>query len=362
MRCRWLVLILLSLSVLTCQSFAQQAPASSSAAGNEAASPASEVAPDAAVITIDGVCKKDPAPDAKSSAPSQTATPAQPDVPPIPGPSAFDLPTAAAGSDGRCVTVITRAQFEKLTSALKPQMSPALKKQLATYYPQMLFSAQRIEELGLDKDPSFETKLGFGYLQVLHKSFTQYVQDNARNLSDADVEKYYKEHPETFEQVDLLRLLIPDAKRKASAATSDAGPVAPTVKLVAQRIYREALAGGKFETLQARAFKAVGDASDPPEVALGKVTRAEIPAEVRSMVFALRPGDVSKPTLGVEGLFIFKVRSKSVIPLSNAKGVIQRIRIKEAMDGLKNSIHSQLNEAYFGKPADSAKAGKAASK
>jgi len=364
MRCRWLVLTLLSLSisVLSWQSFAQQAPASSPAAGGEATSPASEVAPDAAVITIDGVCKKDPTADAKPAAPSQTAGAAQPDVPPIPGPSAFDLPTAAAGSDGKCVTVITRAQFEKLTNALKPQMSPALKKQVATYYPQMLFSAQRIEELGLDKDPSFETKLGFGYLQVLHKSFTQYVQDNARNLSDADVEKYYKEHPETFEQVDLLRLLIPDAKRKASDATSDTGPVAPTVKLVAQRIYREAVAGGNFETLQARAYKAVGDASDPPDVALGKVTRAEIPVAVHSVVFALRPGEVSKPTLGAEGLFIFKVRSKSVIPLSNAKGVIQKIRTKEAMDGLKNSIHPQLNEAYFTKPADDAKSGKGASK
>jgi hypothetical protein len=348
---RWFVRILLLFAALSSQSPAQQAPASSPTANDEATLPATQVAPDAAVITIDGVCNKAPESSATQAETSKTGAAAQPDiVPGFPEPSAFGLPGSAAASDGKCVTVITRAQFEKLTNALSPKMSPNLRLQVATFYPQMLLSAERIEELGLDKDQSFETKVGFGYAQVLHKAFTQYVQDKARDISDADVEKYYKEHPEAFEQVDLLRILVPTAKRHTSEPAHGATSAESAMKLEAETIRRQAVAGGDFEKLQEKAFKAAGDSSDPPDVEVGKVTRAEIPVAVHSVVFSLRPGQVSKPVQGAEGWFIFKVRSKSIIPLSNAKGVIQRIRTTEAMNALKNSIHTQLNESYFVKP------------
>jgi hypothetical protein len=357
MRHRWLVRMLLLVLTWSCQSPAQQAPANSPAAAVEATSPTTQVAPDAAVITIDGVCKKEAASAGTQAATPQTAGAAQPDViTSFPDPSSFGLPASAGASDGKCVTVITRAQFEKLTNALSPTMSRELKLQVATFYPQMLLSAEQIEELGLEKDPSFETRVGFGYVQVLHKAFTQYVQDKARDISDAEVEKYYKDHPEAFEQVDLLRILVPTSKRHTSEPAHGTTPTEPAMKIEAERIHNEAVAGGDFEKLEEKGYKAAGDPSDPPEVELGKVTRAEIPVAVQSVVFGLRPGQVSKPVAGAEGWFIFKVRSKSVIPLSNARGVIQKIRTREAMDALKNSIHAQLNEAYFNKPgADAAK-------
>jgi PPIC-type PPIASE domain len=355
MRRSCFVRILLFFAALGCQSPAQQAAVNSPTASEEATSPGTQVAPDAAVITIDGVCKK--APSATQAETSKPATAAQPDViPSFPDASAFGLPASAPASNDKCVTVITRAQFEKLANALSPKMSPNLKLQVATFYPQMLLSAQRIEELGLDKDQSFETKVGFGYAQVLHKAFTQYVQDQARDISDADVEKYYKDHPEAFEQVDLLRILIPTSKRDTSEPTHGATSAEPDMRLEAERIRREAVAGGDFQKLQEKAFKAAGDPSDPPDVEVGRVTRAEIPVAVQTVVFGLQPGQVSKPVQGSEGRFIFKVRSKSIIPLSNAKGVIQKIRTTEAIDALKNSIHAQLNESYFSKTgADAAK-------
>lgn len=370
MQRRWLVLALFLLLGLGRQSPAQQAPANNPGAGDVVTPPASEVALDAAVITIDGLCRKDSGSDARPVAPSQTDGAGQSNiVPGSPDPSVFGLPTATTGTDDNCRTVITRAQFEKLINALSPQMSHDLKMQVATFYPQMLLSAQRIKELGLEKDPSFETKLGFGYVQVLHKAFTQYVQDKARDISDADVEKYYKEHPEAFEQVDLLRILVPTPKGRTSKPTSAVRSTkgstadASTMKLEAQRIRRQAVAGGNFETLQDQAFKAAGDSSAPPNAEPGKLTRAEIPAAFHKAIFELRPGQVSEPLPGPEGLFIFKVRAKSVIPLSDAKGVIQKIRTKEAMDGLKNSIHPQLNDAYFKSPAaDTPNSGEGASR
>jgi peptidyl-prolyl cis-trans isomerase C len=299
----------------------------------------------------------------------QTAGVAQGEIPGSPDPSIFGVPSSAAGTDGNCRTVITRAQFERLANALNPQMSHETKMQIATRYPEMLLSVQRIKELGLDKDPSFETRLGFGYVQVLHIALTQYLQNKARDVSDADVEKYYKEHPEAFEQVDLLRILVPTAKGRASKpapATPSGGSATaaePAMKIEAERIRREAAAGGDFEKLQEKGFKAAGDPSDPPNVELGKITRAEIPVAYHKVIFALRPGQISEPLPSPEGWFIFKVRSKSVIPLNNAKGVIQKIRTKESMDALKGSIHPQLNEAYFKSPtADETKSGEGESR
>src|SRR5215831_3535619 len=85
---------------------------------------AAKVSPDMAVITIKGLCDK-------------SATP----------------------SASPCQTVVTRAQFEKLTNALLPNMKPSLQLQVAHGYPDLLEMAQAAEARGVDKTSRFQERL-----------------------------------------------------------------------------------------------------------------------------------------------------------------------------------------------------------
>src|SRR5215831_19789582 len=87
---------------------------------------AANVSPEMAVITIKGLCEK--------QAPSSTSP---------------------------CETVVTRAQFEKLTNALLPNMKPSFQLQVARGYPDLLEMAQAAEARGVDKTSRFQERLEF---------------------------------------------------------------------------------------------------------------------------------------------------------------------------------------------------------
>ena len=114
--------------------------------------PEAKVGPDDAVITMNGFC----------------GHPAQP------------------GKD--CKTVITRAQFEKLTDALQPGMPLSLRRKVANSYASNLKMSAAAEKRGLDKTPAFEEELRFARMQLLAQDLSRALQADADNISDADLE------------------------------------------------------------------------------------------------------------------------------------------------------------------------------
>src|ERR1700691_3439687 len=104
-------------------------PATQALAASEA--PESKVGPDDPVITLNDYC----------------AVPAPQDHP--------------------CQTVITRAQFEKLTEALQPGMSLSLKLNVANAYVRNVKMSAAAEKRGLDKTAEFEEAMRYARMQLL---------------------------------------------------------------------------------------------------------------------------------------------------------------------------------------------------
>ena len=69
-------------------------------------------------------------------------------------------------------------------------------------------------------------------------------------------------------------------------------------------------------------------------------------------VFELKPGEVSQVISDSGGHYIYKMNSKDLIPLDQAKDEIhttlQNQRTREMMDKLNASFKVETNEAYFG--------------
>lgn len=360
MRYRWLILTLFTFLTLgRSLAYGQVIFTSDPGSGTRPATalppsavPPSNLAPDAPVVTIDGLCGSDSYSIAEPGATSKLARPAD-SKSAVPQSTTGSAPAGHAG----CRTIITRASFEKLASVVAPSQPPQAALQLARLYSQQLVFAHEARELGLDKDPQFDDILKFTYLQVLARAMNTRLQQQSE-IPDAEFEKYYKEHPEQFEEVALLQASIP--KQKKHATQSGSAPQAKVnnaadeaaMKSEAEKIHRQVLAGGDFEMLQDEAYEIAGDPDGAPDTDMGTHTRSEL-GKFQKEIFALQPGQISELIEGPEAWHIFKVVSKQMRPQADARKFLNGQRVKAAIESLQNSVKPQYNGAYFGPAAAS---------
>lgn len=152
---------------------------------------AAAVAPEAAILTIKGLCPQ-PMPKAEGTS-----------------------------ADAACQTVITRAQFERLADAIHPNMPPTTKRQLAKSYPRMLVMAREAEQRGLDKQTHFEELIAYARVQILAQELVHNIQDEAAQVPAKDIQDYYRDNSATFDRASLERIMIPDIRRAEPVKDKD---------------------------------------------------------------------------------------------------------------------------------------------
>jgi len=284
-----------------------------------------------------------------------------------------------------CKTVITRAQFDKLAEALQPNMSPAIRRQLATRYSWALRMAADAEKRGLDKQPSFEQKMQWARMQILSQELSTALQGDSAKITDADVEDYYKKNESSYEQATLTRIFVPKTKQitpaatpkapaktgtaagaKTGTATAKAGtpatakpPAQPTeaqkkaaeeaMKKLANSLRDRAVQGEDPDKLQKAAYTAAG-LPGVPSTKLEKQRRANLPP-AHQAVMDLKAGEVSEVIVDANsGFYIYKMVSKETLSLEAAAPEIRKVlssqRYRDAMQSYQSNV--DLNDAYFG--------------
>jgi hypothetical protein len=90
---------------------------------------------------------------------------------------------------------------------------------------------------------------------------------------------------------------------------------------------------------------------ESPTVNLPSVRRTGL-SPAQAVVFDLKPGEVSPVINDSGGHFIYKMNSKTPIPLDQAKteihGKLQSDRMREMTENLNKSFQVETNDAYFG--------------
>lgn len=349
---RWLLCVFLG-----ALGWAQAAPGTPGSPQTETtpADPSAAVPPTAAVITIKGVC------------PAQAKAAAK-------GTAASAAKTATAKSPATdCKTVITKEEFETLASHLAPNVTPQMKKQLASVLPQWILMSNEAKKRGLDKTPQFEDRVKVLKMQILSQELRQNIQDEAGKISPEETEAYYKEHANDYEQFNLDRLFVPRTKQiepdakgenekpeklsdeaqkaKQAEEKAKADEAEQAMTQLAESLRTRAAAGEDFAKLQKEAFTAAGMKIDSPTVNLASVRRTGLPP-AQSSVLDLKPGEVSQVINDAGMHYIYKLNSKSEIPLDQVKNEIhsklQNDRMREMMEKLSNPSQIETNEAYFG--------------
>jgi len=349
MRKSWLLCVLLG-TLAWGQAAPSQPPSAQPATPDTAAS----VPPTAAVITIIGVCPAEPHTAAAKATGAKTATRA----------------TGAAD----CKTVITKAEFEKLADALAPNVTPQLKRQLAGLLPRLIAMSDAAKKQGIDKTPQYAESLKFVKMQVLANDLQRKIQKQAADVPPAEIEKYYKDNPEAYEQYTVERLFVPrtkqndnevkaedeekdqkmtddEKKAKEAAEKAKAEENEQSMTKLAEDLRDRAAKGEDFTKLQKEAFEAAGMKIESPTVNLPNLRRTGLPP-THAAVFDLKVGEVSQVISDAGGHYIYKIVSKNEMPFDQAKNEIhnklQNDRMRDMMEKLNNSFKTETNEAYFG--------------
>jgi hypothetical protein len=362
MRMSWLVCVLLGAMAwgqaapgapAEAQPSPMQAPGLPKPAASTAET-AAAVPATAAVITVNGVC------------------PAQPKTAAAKGAAAKPATAKTPATD--CKTVITKAEFEKIADAVSPNVTPQLKQQLAGVLPRFIAMSDAAKKQGLDKTPQFQEMMKFARMQILTNELQRSIQEKAAKVPEADIDSYYKDHSEAYEQFNLDRLFVPRTKQvQADAKDKDedkneklteeqekakqaeekakAEENEQAMSKLAEDLRARAAAGEDFAKLQKEAFEAAGMKIESPTVNLPKVRRTGLPP-AHAAVFELKAGDVSQVINDNGGHYIYKVVGKDQLTLAQVKDEIENQlksqRTREMMEKVNNSFQVEKNEAYFG--------------
>jgi hypothetical protein len=270
----------------------------------------------------------------------------------------FCADPARAGS--ACKTVITRAQFEKLTEALQPGMSLTLRLNVANAYARNLRMAAAAEKRGLDKTPAFEEAMRYARMQLLAQDLTRALQAEANEISEAELEDYYKENQSSYEQATLARIFVPRTKQSDAAhgeheeAQTKADEDA-MVK-VAGELRVRAVNGEDPDKLQIEAYTEARIPRTNSDTKMEKVRRTALPPRHES-VMEMKPGEVSEVISDPGGAhFIYKMISKQTLTLEEAKaeirGAISSQRYRDSMKGFQGDV--VFSDAYFNPPGRAA--------
>jgi hypothetical protein len=283
-----------------------------------------------------------------------------PDAPVITLPGVCEHPPADKTSDPNCKTVVTKADFEQLLSAIAPNIPPQAKRQLATRYAMGLVMATKAEQMGLDKTPRFQEMLKVSRTQALAQELNRTLSEQAGQVSDKDIKDYYDKNAAGYESADLQRIYIPKSKQvvtpkgvKLTAAESKAqqqqGDAA--MKAEAEKVRAAAAASASWDKLQAEAFTVAGLKTTPPSTSMPNTRRSVLPASQAS-VWDLKPGEVSPLMSDSSGYYVYKMGKKGTVPFDQVsdeiKGKLRTQRMQDSMQEIQTSSTPTLNDAYFG--------------
>jgi len=234
---------------------------------------------------------------------------------------------------------ITADDIQKMTSMFNPQDMQAFQQNpqfiLSQYFLFVDLAKQGEQRKLLDKSPYKEQYEGLK-LQLLRNARVN-DENNSFPVSPEMVDSYYKEHSAQFEQAKIKVIYIPFAGTAAVPTGTDAAAMAAAAKA--------AIAAGQSKRPEAEALALANDivkqlrggadfvkmvekySEDTTSKASGGdfpaiKTSSEFPAELKTAVFAMKPGEISDPIRQPTAFYIVRLEGKGPQPVGEVGEVI----------------------------------------
>ena len=291
--------------------------------------PVSDVAENATVITLHGLCSSD----ANKAGAEKSNDP-------------------EASDPKICTMTVSRDQFEDVLSAVSlggQSFTAGAIRNVADTYVQNLVLADAALKAGVDKDPRVQKLLELVRTRTLAEAYRHAAEEKYRNPSPDEIEKYYHAHISQYEAVKTERILIP----KFNPKSPKDGQFLKEAEALAHELHDRAAQGEPADRLQNEAFIKLGIPAPAflPENGLRRRASFPVP-DIERDVFALKPGEVTKVENEGSEFTIYRLITRDTWTLEQVRGEIVRDIFRQKMEddvkGVLQSVKSDMNQQYFG--------------
>ena len=216
--------------------------------------------------------------------------------------------------------------------------SPEKKKEFLDNLIRIEVMAKEAEKRGYDKDPEVIRVMKQQMIsKFLRKDFESKLK--VEDVPDADVEKYYKEHPEEFNRPDEVRVSQIVVKDKAKA----------------DKVVRDANAASKTDPKGFRDLVTKYSEDEDSKARGGDLTSFDrnattVPKPIVEAAFALKEvGDVSPPVKTDSGFVVLRLTQKRPgfsRPLAEVKRQIQQRLFRDLRTKAMDAFVAELRQKY----------------
>lgn len=250
--------------------------------------------------------------------------------------------------------VITAEEFNLIYKRLgrgNPQMASLAKKRevLEQAIDQILLFDEARRQ-GVDRRPVVRMQIEEAVSKILIQAMLREAMAKARDVSDADVQAYWKAHPEEFQGSPKIRLrhIFIAFKDPQSLADKD------QTSIKAGEVLKKLKQGEPFDILARRQ-------SDDPATRdrggdMGYMELNQVAPYLVKAIEHLKPGEVSPPIAGPFGYHLIKMEEREekgrVLPFEEAKEEakqklvrdMQKTRFDEILANLRKKTQVEINE------------------
>jgi peptidyl-prolyl cis-trans isomerase C len=216
---------------------------------------------------------------------------------------------------------------------------------------QQLALMQRLSELAekskLGEKSPYKEALEFNRMNILMQAQINEKHDSFPVLAE-EQQKFYDENKSRYEQVTLKVIYIPFSAHAAGApADGKTRLTEEEAKAKAERLVKEVKGGADFVKLvKENSEDATSKAKDGD---FGTLSQADnLPESIRSVVFALKAGDVSDPVRQPNGFYIFRAETISTKPFSEVRDQIftdlKNAKLKEWLESTSKSLDIKFED------------------
>jgi parvulin-like peptidyl-prolyl isomerase len=224
---------------------------------------------------------------------------------------------------------VTQAMLEELSQSVPPEQKRLLgdkPEDLLRYYAFITRMAELAEKQKLAEQSPYKERLDLARIQILGDAMmTEKGKD--LNVSSAEVEKYYEAHKEQFTTVNVTVMQVPVKTDSELAAA----------KAKAESLSKKLQSGGDFDAM-AKEYPVDGDFKSFKK-------SDNIPAEIKDAVFALKPGQITKPIPRANGVFLIRLDSMVTKPLQDARGDVLKVLQDAMYSQWMNNVRESVKES-----------------
>ncbi len=276
--------------------------------------------------------------------------PSQP-APRVPALMGLPPETVVATVDGFKVTA---AQLQVILRALSPaQQEEALKapQVFLGQFGLMRKLSEQAEKEGLDQKTPTREQMAYNRMLALAQAKLSEGEAGI-SVTPQDVKDFYEGNRDLFTTARVRVIYIPFSSAPGTAGKKVLSEKEARAK--ADKLYAELAAGADFIKMVKEHSEDATSASKDGD--FGTLRRSDqLPEEVKSAVFALKPGQVSKPVHQPNGFYLFRADEVSTEPLEKVSDRVindlRNSRFNQWVESVQKSVQVKIESTAAFAPA-----------